>query len=63
MQAGGDTMLEVVRPETRTTARSQPQRFSWGMVDVILGVLMLPFGIWTLAIEGMVRAVAAFGKR
>jgi hypothetical protein len=56
-------MLEVAHSETRTKARSHSQRFSWGIVDVILGVLMLPFGIWMLAIEGMVRAVATVGKR
>jgi hypothetical protein len=56
-------MLDVARSETRVRVRAQPRRFGWGIVDVILGVLMLPFGIWMLAIEGMVRAVAAFGRR
>ena len=56
-------MLEVARPESRTLARPQPHHVRWGIVDVILGVLMLPFGIWMFAIEGMVRAVAALGKR
>jgi hypothetical protein len=56
-------MLDVARQKTRTTARAHPQPFSWGIVDVVLGVLMLPFGIWLLVIEGMVRAVAASGKR
>jgi hypothetical protein len=36
--------------------------YRWGIVDVLLGVLMLPFGIWLLVIEGMVRAVAAFRR-
>lgn len=56
-------MLELARPETRVGVRAQPARSSWGVVDVILGVLMLPFGIWMLVIEGMVRGVAAFGRR
>ncbi len=61
--AGGIEMLDVARSETRVRVRTQPRRFGWGIVDVILGVLMLPFGIWMLAIEGMVRAVAALGRR
>ena len=56
-------MLEVARPETRVQARSHPQRFTWGIVDVILAVVMLPFGIWMFLIERMVAAVAAFSKR
>jgi hypothetical protein len=56
-------MLEIARPEVRTKTRSHPQRFSWGIVDTILAVLMLPFGVWMLVIEKMVGAVAAVGKR
>jgi hypothetical protein len=56
-------MLEGARPEARTKARSYAQRFSWGIVDLILGVLMLPFAIWMFLIERMVAAVAAFSKR
>jgi hypothetical protein len=56
-------MLDVARQKTRTKARAHPQRYSWGIVDVVLAVLMLPFGIWLMVIEGMVRAVAASGKR
>jgi hypothetical protein len=52
-------MLEVARPEART----HPQRFGWGITDLILAVLMLPFGIWMLLIERMVAAVAAMGRR
>ena len=54
-------MLEVARPETRARAHSHPERFSWGIVDGILALIMLPFGIWMFAIECMVRAVAAVG--
>jgi hypothetical protein len=55
-------MIGVARSETRARARTQRQNFRWGIVDVLLGVLMLPFGIWMLVIEGMVRAVAASRK-
>jgi len=51
-------MLEVARPETRTSARSHPEKFTWGIVDVILGALMLPFGVWLLLIEGIVHFTA-----
>jgi hypothetical protein len=56
-------MLEVTRPNARTKAHSDPQRFSWGVVDVILAALMLPFGLWFFLIEGMVHGVTGFGKR
>jgi membrane-bound ClpP family serine protease len=60
--AGGESqMLEVARPETRERAHSHPERFTWGIVDAILGLIMLPFGVWMLVIERMVRAVAALG--
>lgn len=48
-------MLDVVRPETRVSSRSHPRRFTWGIVDGILGLVMLPFGIWMLVIEGLVN--------
>ena len=51
-------MLEIARPETKVAARSQPQRFPWGIVDVILAIVMLPFGIWMWLIERMVLAIA-----
>jgi hypothetical protein len=54
-------MLELARPETRTHVRSHPERFSWGIVDVILGIVMLPFGIWMWLIERMVRGIVALG--
>ena len=51
-------MLDV-RSQTRATARPVERSFRWGIVDVLLGLLMLPFGIWLMVIEGMVRVVAA----
>ena len=56
-------MLELARPETRAHARSHPQRFTWGIVDVILAVVMLPFGIWMFLIESLVGSVAAVFDR
>ena len=54
-------MLEVARPEVRTHVRSHPERLTWGIVDAVIGLVMLPFGIWMLVIERMVRVVAAIG--
>jgi hypothetical protein len=51
-------MLDAALPETRAIPRSQPQRFTWGIVDVILALVMLPFGIWMIMIEGMVNAAS-----
>ena len=52
-------MLEIARPDNaRTAARSQPDKCRWGVVDAILGLVMLPFGLWLLAIEGIVRVAA-----
>ena len=51
-------MLDV-RSQTQVRGRARAHEYRWGIVDVLLGVLMLPFGIWLMVIEGMVRAVAA----
>ena len=51
-------MLELARHETRSAARSHPEQFNWGIVDAILGVLMLPFGVWMFVIEALVTFVA-----
>jgi hypothetical protein len=50
-------MLDVARPEARARVRSHPTRLSWGIVDAILALLMLPFGIWLIVIEGLVNGV------
>ena len=62
LQTANITMLEAVRPETRTAVRSHSGRFAWGIVDVILGIVMLPFGIWIWIIERMVWAVSALQR-
>ncbi|MBV8714491.1 MAG: hypothetical protein JO020_28365 [Chloroflexi bacterium] len=51
-------MLEIARPETRTAVRAHPQRYSWGIVDVILAVVMLPFAIWMWLIDRMVWLIS-----
>ena len=51
-------MLELARPEVRAHA-SHSERLAWGIVDVILAVLMLPFALAMFTIECMVGAVAA----
>jgi hypothetical protein len=56
-------MLELARPETRSAVRTHPQRFTWGIVDIILGALMLPFGIWMFLIERMAAAMATMFDR
>ena len=56
-------VLEVARPEARGHVRSHPQRFTWGIVDVILAVVMLPFGIWMFLIERLVSSVAVIFDR
>lgn len=50
-------MLEVARPEERTRHRSHSARSGWGIVDAILALVMLPFGIWMFMIEAMVNGI------
>jgi hypothetical protein len=56
-------MLEIARPETRTAVRAHPQQFTWGIVDVILALVMLPFAVWVWIIDRMVWAVARLQGR
>jgi uncharacterized membrane protein len=56
-------MLEIARPETRAQVRSHPNTASWGIVDVILGVVMLPFAVWMWLIDRMVAGIAALLSR
>jgi hypothetical protein len=51
-------MLELAKPETRSAARTHPEKFTWGIVDIILALVMLPFGLWTLLIEAIVNFAA-----
>ena len=49
------TMLEAVR--TREAVRTH-EPASWGIVDAILAVIMLPFGIWMWLIDRAVAGIA-----
>jgi len=52
-------MLEIARPETaKVAARSHPDASKWSIVDAILALVMLPFGVGLIAIEGIVRFAA-----
>ncbi|MDQ6672589.1 MAG: hypothetical protein M3069_17915 [Chloroflexota bacterium] len=51
-------MLEIARSEVRARS-SHSDHIAWGIVDVILAVLMLPFGLAMLLIERIVWAVTA----
>ena len=57
------TMLEAARPEARPAVRSHQQRYSWGIVDVILAAIMVPFGIWVFVIDRIVAGIAALLDR
>jgi hypothetical protein len=55
-------MLERAGPEVRVRS-AHSQRLAWGIPDVILAVLMLPFGLAVLLIERMVWvATVAFSE-
>jgi hypothetical protein len=58
-------MLHLARPESRVGVRSHGQRSSvnWGVVDFILAVVMLPFGIWMFVIERLVKTVSSIFDR
>jgi hypothetical protein len=51
-------MLEIARPEVRGDVRAEPRRYGWGIVDVILALVMLPFAVWVWIIDRMVWAIA-----
>ena len=51
-------MLEIARPEVRTQVRSKPASYRWGVVDVILALILLPFGVWFLLIDRTVAVIA-----
>ncbi len=60
---GARDMLEIARPEARTQGHARSERLAWGIVDVFLGIVMLPFGIWIWLIERMVLAISALQRR
>ena len=52
-------MLETARPDTRPAVRAHPRQYSWGIVDAILAVIMLPFAVWMWIIDRMVWLIAS----
>ena len=50
-------VLEIAQPEARATVRANPRQVTWGPVDVILAIVMLPFGVWLFVIEQVVNGV------
>lgn len=56
-------MLDIARPELRSDVRAQPRRYSWGIVDVILALVMLPFAVWVWLIDRMVWAIAKLQRQ
>jgi hypothetical protein len=52
-------MLEIARPETRLQAGTRAGRPAWGIVDVILALVLLPFAIGMWIIDRMVWVIAA----
>ena len=56
-------MLDFARPETRAAVRSHPRQYSWGIVDAILALIMLPFAVWMWLIDRMVWVIATLNSR
>jgi hypothetical protein len=56
-------MLEIARPEIRSAVRVQPGRYTWGVVDVILALVLLPFAVWVWLIDRMVWAIARLQRQ
>jgi hypothetical protein len=55
-------MLNVARSERQVRAHARTERDGWSLVDLILAILMLPFGIWIWLIERVVSAVSALQR-
>jgi hypothetical protein len=51
-------VLDVAQPEARARVDSQSARLGWGLVDAILALVLLPFGVWFLVIDRMVAGIA-----
>lgn len=51
-------MLEIARPEARAQVQARPHDYTWGIVDVILALILLPFGIWFFLIDRTVAVIA-----
>jgi hypothetical protein len=51
-------MLEIARPEVRARTRARRSAYRWGIVDVILALILLPFAVWFLLIDRTVAVIA-----
>jgi hypothetical protein len=49
--------------QARAGTRTRETPASWGIVDAILAVIMLPFGVWMWAIDRIVAGIAALLDR
>jgi len=56
-------MLEIARPETRASVQAHSREATWGIVDAILALVMLPFAIWVWIIDRMVWVIAQLTNR
>lgn len=54
----------AVPSQAAADARRMPLREpAWGMVDALLALLLLPFGVWFLLIDRVVAGIAWFMER
>jgi len=51
-------MLEITRATARARAGHPGPQATWGIVDAILALALLPFGFWVLVIDRMVTSIA-----
>jgi hypothetical protein len=58
-------MLELTRPTTppRSRTRPQPRSLAWRILNIVLGIIMLPFGLAMWLIESMVLAISSLHIR
>jgi hypothetical protein len=59
-------MLELAHPATAPRPRSRPQpsrSLAWRVLNVILGLIMLPFGLAMWLIERMVLGISSLHVR
>ena len=49
-----------VQARVHAGTRKQP---TWGVVDALLALVMLPFGAWMLVIDGMVALISRLNNR
>lgn len=55
--------IERERPASARPPTSTPRPPTWGIMNVVLALVMLPFGIGFLLIETLVSAIGRFTNR